>query len=68
MASNDYGRVMQLPFRDHKRVEKIEVTLGQQTDSSTLTFADGSTFQSAVVRVGFPSATREARRYKCASR
>jgi hypothetical protein len=46
MASDDYGRLMQLIFRDHKRVEKIEVTLGQQTDSSTLTFADGSTFQS----------------------
>ena len=47
MASNDYGRLMQLIFREHKRVEKIEVRLGQQADSSTLTFADGSRFQSA---------------------
>lgn len=46
MASKDYGRLMQLMFRDHKRVEKIEVSFGQQTDSSTLTFADGTTFQS----------------------
>ena len=30
MASNDYGRLMQLIFREHKRVEKIEVRLGQQ--------------------------------------
>jgi hypothetical protein len=34
MASDDYGHLIQLIFRDHKRVEKIEVTLGQQTDSS----------------------------------
>ena len=47
MASNDYIRLMHLIFGDHKRVEKIEVTLGQQTDSSTVTFTDGSTFQSA---------------------
>jgi hypothetical protein len=45
MASDDYGHLMQLLFRDHKRVEKIHVMLG--IDSTTLTFTDGSTFQSA---------------------
>jgi len=47
MASNDYGRLMQLLFRDHKRIEKIDITLGQRGDRSTLTFADGTIFESA---------------------